>query len=44
MPEGLLVGRVLAEVEAWWIDADFPDDAGALAEQLKAAVKASVPR
>jgi poly(A) polymerase len=26
VPEGPQVGRVLGEVEAWWIDADFPDD------------------
>ncbi len=44
VPEGPSVGRVLAEVEAWWIDADFPDDKTALAQQLKAAVKTIVPR
>lgn len=44
VPEGPLVGRVLAEVEAWWIDADFPDDNAALAAQLQAAVRTCVPR
>jgi poly(A) polymerase len=37
--EGPLVGRVLCELEAWWIDGDFAADASALAERLKAAVR-----
>ena len=39
VPEGPLVGKVLAEVEDWWIDSDFPDDAFAVAERLKAIVQ-----
>jgi poly(A) polymerase len=42
VPEGPLVGRVLAEVEEWWIDSDFTDDAFSLAERLKAVVQALV--
>ena len=41
VPEGPLVGRVLAEIEEWWIDSDFTDDQSALAERLKMAVKAN---
>ena len=41
VPEGPLVGRVLAEVEAWWIDSDFTDDTFSLAERLKAATQAA---
>lgn len=40
VPEGPLVGRVLSEVEEWWIDADFTDDEFSLAERLKAVVQA----
>jgi poly(A) polymerase len=36
---GPKVGQVLREVEAWWIDADFPDDKLALVERLKAVVQ-----
>jgi poly(A) polymerase len=36
VPEGPLVGRVLAEVEAWWVDNDFPTDKLSLIERLKA--------
>jgi poly(A) polymerase len=35
VPEGPAVGQVLAQIEAWWIDKDFPDDAVALAQKLK---------
>ena len=42
VPEGPLVGRVLAEVEEWWIDADFTADEFSLAERLKAVVQATV--
>jgi poly(A) polymerase len=38
--EGPLVGRILSEVEDWWIDSDFPDDEFSLAERLKAVVQA----
>lgn len=41
-PKGPLVGKVRAEVEAWWIDCDFPDDRLALVERLKAVVQALV--
>ncbi len=40
--EGPLVGRILAEVEEWWIDSDFTDDEFSLAERLKAVVQATV--
>jgi len=40
VPEGPLVGRVLSEVESWWIDADFTEDEFSLAERLKAVVQA----
>ncbi len=40
VPRGPLVGEVLREVEAWWIDADFPDDKLALVERLKAVAQA----
>jgi poly(A) polymerase len=39
VPEGPLVGRILAEVEEWWIDSDFTDDKFSLAERLKAVVQ-----
>jgi poly(A) polymerase len=41
VPEGPLVGRILAEVEDWWIDADFIEDEFSLAERLKAVVQAT---
>jgi poly(A) polymerase len=41
VPEGPLVGRILAEVEEWWVDADFIDDEFSLAERLKAIVQAT---
>ncbi len=40
VPEGPLIGRILAEVEEWWIDADFIEDEFSLAERLKAVVQA----
>jgi poly(A) polymerase len=33
------VGRVLAEVEAWWIDNDFPTDELSIIERLKAVAQ-----
>jgi poly(A) polymerase len=39
--EGPLVGRILAEVEEWWIDSDFTEDEFSLAERLKAVVQAT---
>ena len=38
-PRGPLVGQALRKVEAWWIEADFPDDRGAALERLQAAVR-----
>jgi poly(A) polymerase len=39
VPEGPMVGRILEEVEDWWIDADFIEDEFSLAERLKAVVR-----
>jgi poly(A) polymerase len=39
VPEGPLVGKVLQEVEEWWIDQDFPDDRLAAVEKLKAVAQ-----
>jgi poly(A) polymerase len=41
VPEGPLVGHILAEVEDWWIDSDFTEDEFSLAERLKAVVQAT---
>ncbi len=38
--EGPLVGRILEEVEDWWIESDFTGDEFSLAERLKAVVQA----
>ena len=40
VPEGPLVGRVLSEIEEWWVDSDFTDDEFSLAERLKAVAQA----
>jgi len=37
--KGPLVGEVMREVEAWWVDNDFPDDKLALIERLKAVAQ-----
>ena len=42
VPEGPIVGRVMREVEEWWIDADFTDDEFSIIERLKAVVQATV--
>lgn len=42
VPEGPLVGAVLREVEAWWIDNDFLDDKLSLVERLKAVAQGMV--
>ena len=39
---GPLVGEVLREVEAWWIDHDFIDDKLSVVERLKAVVQGMV--
>ncbi|MFZ4601337.1 MAG: CCA tRNA nucleotidyltransferase [Caulobacterales bacterium] len=41
-PPGPMVGAVMREVEAWWIDADFIDDELSLAERLKAVVQGMI--
>ncbi len=38
--QGPLVGRILGEVEDWWVDSDFTQDEFSLAERLKAVVQA----
>jgi poly(A) polymerase len=42
VPPGPLVGKVMAEVEDWWVDTDFTDDKFSLIERLKAVVQATV--
>jgi poly(A) polymerase len=37
--EGPLVGEVMREVEAWWVENDFPADKLALIERLKAVAQ-----
>lgn len=39
VPPGPKVGAVMREVEAWWIDADFPDDKLSIVERLKAVAQ-----
>jgi len=39
VPKGPLVGKVLAEVEAWWIDHDFIDDRMSAIEKLKSVAQ-----
>jgi len=41
-PKGPIVGRVLREVEDWWIDHDFIDDKMSAIEKLKAVVQGMV--
>ena len=43
VPEGPAIGKILAEVEGWWIEQDFPDDESLLAEKLKSAIAAHSP-
>ncbi|MFC3080098.1 CCA tRNA nucleotidyltransferase [Phenylobacterium terrae] len=42
VPRGPMVGQVLKEVEAWWIDHDFIDDKLAAIEKLKAVAQGMV--
>jgi len=42
VPKGPLVGEVMREVEAWWVDNDFPSDKLALIERLKAVAQGMV--
>jgi poly(A) polymerase len=39
VPPGPLVGAILREVEAWWIDHDFIDDKLSVVERLKAVAQ-----
>ncbi|HEY2179159.1 MAG TPA: CCA tRNA nucleotidyltransferase [Caulobacteraceae bacterium] len=39
VPRGPLVGKVLAEVESWWVDNDFPTDKLSVIERLKAVAQ-----
>jgi poly(A) polymerase len=39
VPAGPKIGEVMREVEAWWIDADFPDDRLSIIERLKAVAQ-----
>ncbi|WP_309605805.1 CCA tRNA nucleotidyltransferase [Phenylobacterium sp.] len=39
VPKGPMVGHVLAEVEAWWIDHDFLDDKLSMIEKLKSVAQ-----
>ena len=39
VPPGPLVGEVMREVEAWWIDNDFSTTSSALVERLKAVAQ-----
>jgi len=41
VPQGPLIGKILEEVEDWWVDADFIEDEFSLAERLKAVVQAT---
>lgn len=38
-PKGPMVGQVLREIEAWWLEHDFVDDKPAAIEKLKAVVQ-----
>jgi poly(A) polymerase len=42
VPNGPDIGRIMAEVEEWWIDSDFTDDKFSIIERLKAVVQATV--
>lgn len=41
VPQGPMIGRILSEVEEWWVDSDFVEDEFSLAERLKAVVQAT---
>jgi poly(A) polymerase len=42
VPRGPQIGAVLREVEAWWIDQDFPDDKLSIMERLKAVAQGMI--
>ena len=39
VPEGPMVGKVMREVEDWWVDSDFIDDKLSLVERLKSVAQ-----
>jgi poly(A) polymerase len=39
VPEGPMVGEVMREIEAWWIDQDFIDDKLSIVERLKSVAQ-----
>jgi poly(A) polymerase len=41
VPQGPMIGKILGEVEEWWIDSDFIEDEFSLAERMKAVVQAT---
>ena len=44
IPEGPLVGKILSDIEEWWIANDFTNDALSLAERLKTTTQALHPQ
>ena len=42
VPHGPMVGAVLREVEAWWVDSDFTLDKLSIIERLKSVVQGMV--
>lgn len=40
--DGEAIGRIIREVEEWWVDADFIDDEFSIIERLKAVVQATI--
>lgn len=42
VPHGPMVGAVMREVEAWWVDSDFPLDKLSVVERLKSVVQGMV--
>jgi poly(A) polymerase len=38
VPEGPEVGRILAQVEDWWVGGDFAADEAALRQRLKTVI------
>lgn len=40
VPEGPLVGKLLAALEDWWVEKDFAPDEGALRDRMAAAIAA----
>ncbi len=43
IPEGPDVGRILAQVEDWWVGTDFAADEGACRDQLRQAIARAQP-